>query len=102
MTAPKPDLGVLSFQPLPSDSPPAVRVRMLLKTALRRFGLKCVRLDSDQVRYIAKPKEGREEHKRLFFSVVGGRLWRPPRFIRTRPRAFNRVQMAFCEHLRTP
>ena len=44
---------------------------MLLKTALHRFGLKCVRLDSDQVRYIAKPKAGREEHEASLFLRCG-------------------------------
>ena len=41
---PDPDLIVLVLKPLPDDVPVAVRVRALLKTALRRDRLRCVSL----------------------------------------------------------
>jgi hypothetical protein len=35
----------LIFLPLPDDVPAAIRIRRLLKTALRQLRLKCVRLE---------------------------------------------------------
>jgi hypothetical protein len=46
MATPKPKI-VLTFEALASAVPLANRVRMLLKTALRRDGLKCVKIDGD-------------------------------------------------------
>ncbi len=35
----------LTFRALPDDVPPAIRIRRLLKHALRSLGLKCVRVE---------------------------------------------------------
>lgn len=37
-----PEVWVIALVPLASEVPDAVRVKQLLKTALRRFGLRCV------------------------------------------------------------
>jgi hypothetical protein len=33
---------ILTLRALPSDVPPEIRLRQLLKIALRRFGMKCI------------------------------------------------------------
>jgi hypothetical protein len=56
---PEPDI-VLTLRPLPVEGrwPVAVRVRVLLKIALRRFWLKCVRLSEP------KTDDGPQEENR--------------------------------------
>jgi len=39
---PDPDLWLILIRPMPSNLPAAVRVRQLLKRALRDWGLKCI------------------------------------------------------------
>lgn len=62
----KPETYTLTFQAADNDSPPVdVRVRRLLKCALRSFGLKCVRLDEP-------PNPNREKWREVFKAAVSG------------------------------
>ena len=45
-----PDRWTLTFEPLPHDVPATVRIRHLLKYALRTLRLKCVSVDGEKVR----------------------------------------------------
>jgi hypothetical protein len=44
MPEPQSDTYTLTFRPLPDEAPAAIRVRRLLKHALRALRLKCVRI----------------------------------------------------------
>jgi hypothetical protein len=55
----KPETWTLSFTPLADDVPAEVRVRHLLKFALRAQRLKCVKIDANEVKqFEAEPGEG--------------------------------------------
>jgi hypothetical protein len=48
-----PEIWTLTFRPLPSPIPPELRIKALLKRALRQHGLRCV--------YIGEPKVDSDE-----------------------------------------
>jgi hypothetical protein len=58
-TAPKPGEIVLVLRPMPCNVPVAIRLRQLLKTALRRDRLRCVKVDGDALD--DKPGDKQEE-----------------------------------------
>jgi hypothetical protein len=47
MTKPAKPQIILTLEPIPHEIPVAIRLRQLLKTALRRDRLRCVRIDGD-------------------------------------------------------
>jgi hypothetical protein len=52
---PSPNYVRLTFKPLPSDAPVEIRLKRLLKAALRWFGFRCVRVE--EVSPIPPPPE---------------------------------------------
>jgi hypothetical protein len=54
----------LVFEPLPCEAPAAVRIRHLLKYALRSQRLKCVRITGDPEVQTSVPREPPAEEKR--------------------------------------
>jgi hypothetical protein len=61
--SPAPELWTLTFETLLDKTPVAVRVRRLVKYALRCQRLRCTRIDSDEVqKFDAEPSEGLSEH----------------------------------------
>lgn len=47
-TKPRVERWTFTFEPLPDEVPVAVRMRLLLKTALRRLRLKCVGISGER------------------------------------------------------
>jgi hypothetical protein len=64
MPSPTPDTWTLTFAPLADEVPIEVRVRQLLKYALRAQRLRCTRIDGDEVkaRFDALPGEDLAQH----------------------------------------
>jgi hypothetical protein len=59
MTPSQPEQWTLTFLPLTDEVPIEVRVRQLLKYALRAQRLRCVKIDANEVKqFEARPGEG--------------------------------------------